>query len=187
MTKDLVLSVLTAVNDFPLWDGCPSDLHQLFLGQIFKLNACLIVHLLTIRDLFLGSVWKHPICDVTFDSQSFDWQPFVKFILNTRQQGVYIQDLFSYISFLSSCPFPPLLAPISFHFLQGVGPGFTFQPRHATCHSAEHTHTHTHPWAWCKRHVTSVLSPVGSSCPRPHPHRFWAPGREEGRLYDKGT
>ena len=116
-----------------------------------------------------SSVWKPPTRNLTFYSPVTDWCK-----VHTRKQGVDIQDLFSYIS---SHPPSPILAP---HFLLGVGPRLYLSTttRYLSQHRT-HTHTHPHPCAWCKRHVTSVLSPVGSSCPRPHPHPFWTPGREE--------
>ncbi len=148
----------------------------------FRLNAHLIVYW-----LIIGGVFPSWVKNIQFYNPCFRQTAFCK--VHTEDRTTRCQHpapIFIHF-FLSQCPFPPYWSPISFHFLLGVGPHLTFQPRHATCHSTKHTHTHTLAWAWCKRHVTSVLSLVGSSCPRPHPRRFQAPGREEGRLYDKGT
>lgn len=128
------------------------------------------------------SVWKRDISEGTFtfliNCLLGMFTPNIKHNISTSRNYIHI--------FLFVLVAPPLLiASFAFRFLQGEGPGFTFQPQHATCHSTEHTHTH--PLAWCEKHVTSVLFLVGSSCPRPHPHGFWAPGREEERPCDKET
>lgn len=81
---------------------------------------------------------------------------------------------------LSSPPLP-LAAPFHSTSCRDQGSALPFIQPHATCHTATHAHTHIHtPLTRCKRHVTSVLSLVGSSRPRPQPQLFPSTRGEEG-------
>lgn len=128
------LGTVTAENDFPLWHGCPfwnNDLNQIHI--LLFIDHCL--------DFFykLGLKTSYIKCDI------LQLQPrltaFCK--VHTEHQTtrcLHPGPVFIHF-FLSLCPLPPLLASISFPVLLGIGRGFTFQPRHATCHSREHRHT----------------------------------------------
>lgn len=133
MTKDLDLSAATAVNDFSLWGGCPSDLHRLFL------NAHLIWFIYWLLGILSWLKTSHVQRDTTVpvSTDSLLWSSHW-----TPDNKVSTSRTYFHTFLFIPVPLPPLLAPISFHFLLGVGHGFTFQPRHATCHSTEHTHTH---------------------------------------------